>query len=423
LRRVAWGPLALAAAALGAGCGEQLESGTACPLLCPEQNVVVQDTVIEPVVLDTSIAGYPLRGTENRLLLAARGDTFETRVVIRFDSTYNFFRTISGDSQVTHIDSPYVKLRIDRARSLIPGSFTLEVFDVDTIVGDSLAAQEDTSTALEVSLFKPERLIGTVTLDSSAFRDSIRVLLDSATVERKILERERLRLGLRVRASASVVLYFYSKESEDSPVLRYDPSPDTAVKPLTVFPMSKTPRSQPVVASDLADYVHVVVAPPDPPWPLLGVGGARGRRILLRFDIPARIVDSSNVLRATLLLSQVPLRDLDDTGRVVLYPHLVTAGPQVQDPGRVAYLITAAGSGFDSLVVAPQDSGVRAFEIVNALRAWGLSGASTQRALVLRATLEGLDHRRVAFYSREAPPELRPRLRISYSLVQRFGIP
>lgn len=423
MRRVAWGPLLVAVAALAAACGEQLESGTACPLLCPSQNVVVQDTVIEPLVYDTSISGYPLRGTENRLLLAARGDTFETRVVIRFDSTFNFYRTISGDSQVTHIDSPYVKLRIDRARSLIPGSFTLEVFDVDTVVGDSLAAEEDTSTALELALFKSERLLATVTFDTSDFRDSIRVLLDSATVERKIVERERLRLGFRVSAPGSVVLYFYSRETEDSPVLRYDPSPDTAIKALTVFPMSKTPRSQPVVASDLADYAHIVHAPPDPPWPLLGVGGATGRRILMRFDIPSHIVDSSNVLRATLLLTQFPLRDVDDSAGVVLYPHFVTAGPEVVDPGRLAYLISAAGSGFDSVVVAARDSGVRAFEVVNALRAWGLSGSRSQRALVLRASLEGLDHRRVAFYSREAPAGLRPRLRISYSLVQRFGIP
>jgi hypothetical protein len=70
--------LALAASGLAAACSERIEGGAACPILCPQQNVTVLDTVFDAIALDTSITGYPAFGTEPTLVLAARGDTLDT---------------------------------------------------------------------------------------------------------------------------------------------------------------------------------------------------------------------------------------------------------------------------------------------------------------------------------------------------------
>jgi hypothetical protein len=146
--------------------------------------------------------------------------------------------------------------------------------------------------------------------------------------------------------------------------------------------------------------------------------------VLIRFNIPSRILDSSNVLRATLELTQLPVQSVQDTMKLTLYPLVVTAGTNITDPGRSAFLTNAPGAGFDSVQMAPGDSGVKEIEIVNALRAWSLSVSSrAQRGIVIRAGPESVDPRFVTFFSSSAAPELRPRLRVSYSPVRSFGIP
>jgi hypothetical protein len=412
-----------AVAALGA-CSEDIEGGAACPVLCAQQNVAVFDTLLEPVVLDTSIAGYPLHGTESVLLLASRGDTLDTRPVVRFDSLFRFFNVAGVDSQIEHIDSVYVKLRIDKVRSKVTAPVTIDVFDVDTIVGDTILARQDTSTAVERTLFRSDRLIGTATLDTNEVGDSIFINLDSAAVEAKVVNQQRLRLGFRITSTQRAELHVVSLEGGDPPLVRYDPSADTAIKHLTVVPRSGTPQAQPVIASDLADYVHVFRAPAAPGGPVLALGGLPGRRVLMRFEIPSHIIDSSNVLRATLFLTQSPVRGIDDSVAFTVFPQLVTAGQEVTDVGRAMILLNPPGTGFDSVSIVPRDSGLRVIEIVNALRAWSLPvAARAQRALVLRAALEGSDPRMAAYFSREAPAGLRPSLRVSYSPVRNFGIP
>src|SRR4030095_16566559 len=141
---------------------EDYEGGAACPALCPEQNVVVLDTTFDPVTLDTTVFPFPTTGTETELLLARRGDTVDTRPVIRFDSLPKYYNSgaTNGDTVIKVVDSAYVKLRINRTASLFKQPVTIEVFDVDTTTGDSATAANDTSTALEKQLFRPDRRVG-----------------------------------------------------------------------------------------------------------------------------------------------------------------------------------------------------------------------------------------------------------------------
>lgn len=387
--------------------------------------MTVFDTVIEPIVLDTSVGGFPTLGTETALLLASIGDTLETRPVVRFDSLTMFYAGNEPDTTVEVIDSQYVKLAVNRAFTRVSAPVTIDVFDVDTIIGDSATAANDTSVSAERFLFRADRRIGTVTLDTNEIGDSIKVPLDSAALIAKIKNQQRLRLGFRISSSAPAALLFAAQEGGNPPVVRYDPAPDdTAIKAITVLPRSKTPAAHVVLASDRTDYVHVFAAPSAPPGPYLSVGSLPAQRIFFRFAIPPRILDSSNVLRATLLLTQAPAPSVAPDSAFTIFPLLVTAGVQVTDPARSAFLVNPARTGFDSIRVAPSDSGVVEIEIVNALRAWGVIGATTaQRALVLASNLESIGGAQALFFSSEAAAGLRPRLRVSYSPVRNFGIP
>lgn len=425
MRRPGWlAPVMLLAAGLAGACTEDYEGGVACPVLCPEQNVVVFDTTFDPVAFDTTVTDFPPHGTQTELFLAYRADSLDVRPVVRFDSLPIYFNSGGTDTVIQYVDSAYVRFRVNRSASLVTAPVTIEVFDVDTVVGDSATAANDTSTARERELFRPDRLIGSITLDTAAIKDSIRIPIDSAPLLAKILNQQRLRLGFRVVSSELVQLRLIAYEGGDPPVLRFLPHPDTAFNEVTVASRSAVPRSQFTIAADLSDYVHVLRFPPMPDGSHLTVGGLPGNRPFIRFNIPSRIIDSSNVLRATLILTQFPVKSVSDTSKLTVFPLLVTAGKQVTDVARSAFLTNPPGIGFDSLQFTPRDTGRKEIEIVNALRGWSVPIArESQRALVLRAGPEGVDPRFVSFFSSRAAAPLRPQLRVSYSPVRTFGIP
>jgi hypothetical protein len=61
---------------------------------------------------------------------------------------------------------------------------------------------------------------------------------------------------------------------------------------------------------------------------------------------------------------------------------------------------------------------------VGALREWKAVGTTTlQRAIVLRSSTEGASAPAALFYSTDADPSQRPRLRLTYIDQVQFGVP
>lgn len=408
--------------ALGSGiaaCGEDLDNGAACPALCPGQNVSVLDTTFDAVSLDSTVLGIPSLGAELTLYLASRGDTLDARAVIRFDSLTRRFTKGTADSAITAIDSAYIMLQVNATGTKVKAPVRIDVYDVDTTAAD-------TSVAAVKTLFRSDRLIGGTTLDTNQVKDSIKVYLLNAPLLAKITGGKGLRVGLRATSAAAVELNVGSLDGGQVSVLRYDPAPaDTAIKAVTVIPLSSTPVGQPQLQTDLTDYSVIFAAPPPPGVGLLSLGGLPSRRAYLRFDVPSRILDSSTVLRATLILRQSPVRAIDPRDSVLIVPHLVVAGEEVTDVARSAVLLSVFA--LDSVRAAPGDSGIKEIEVAAALRQWSLAATTSfkqQRAIVLRSSRESVSPFEAQFFSVEAAiPELRPRLRVSYALRTSFGIP
>lgn len=417
---------ALSLAAAVGGCGEKLEAGSACPLLCPQPDIQPRDTLVEGVVVDSTIAGFPPIGQESDLLLAARGDTLDTRVIFRFDSLPKTYAhpSATADTIVNHVDSATLRIVLDTATLAgVPGlpttPVTVELYDVDS--------PADTVAADLLPLFSPDRLLGSKTFaPESLAKDTLLLPVAPAAVLSKIVTGSRLRIGLRLVSSASTQLRVYSSSSSvGGAVLRFKPASDTAV---AVALLSKTPSDTSLTSfrTGLEDYVITAKAPAPPPPNTIMVGGFPARRTYLRFELPSHIVDSSNVVRASLTLTQYPMPGTPSAGdSLAVYPFALTAGTVITDVARLMQLASVNLSlASDSIRVLPSDSGQKRLELVNLVKIWRTTNpATTQRALILVVGEEGLNPAEAVFFSSEAPANLRPQLELTYVPKITLGLP
>lgn len=414
-------------ASLGlAACGERLEGGAACPVLCSGQRLALRDTIIQGVVLDTTLANFPPRGSAFYLLLANSGDSVESRYVVRFDTTLpSRYFTGTDTVPITAIDSAYIRISLQPANSQSTGPVTFEAYDVD-------AESEDSAAAALAPLFRADRFLGAVTIDSADLKDTVRIPLDNAKILNKAVDRGRLRVGIRVRSGAPVELAVFSANSSSFPRIGFDPAPaDTAVKPVTVNPSSTTPVGDPRFAADFTDF-RIPVGGSPLPENVFGVGGPRGRRVYVRFSLPAYITDSTAIIRATLILRQRPAPTYGFTDSIRVQSVAVVASKEVTDLSRAAFLTDTLTSielpptryGLPSLLIPSSGDAERRFDIVNIVQFWRSTSADrVPPALVLRNANETTSIHEAHFYSIEASPELRPRLLITYQPRREFGIP
>jgi hypothetical protein len=421
-----WLLLALPLAAAVGACSEDLETGGSCPLLCPGQDLVIIDTLIEPAyVFDTTLVGYPIQGLEFPLLLASRPDTLDVRVVIRFDTLTRLYLPPGGDSlePITRVDSAFLTIRIWNGGIPTP-DFIIDAFDVfDPSVADS------TPTGL-LPRFEPSRFIGSFVSDSS-FADSsrIRIPIDSAYLRALIADPDRrLHVGLQIRGRGSVQMkvtpYF---PNGDGPALAYNISSDSAVPRVQgLQPFSSTPATPAFVAGDFVDFSIVAQAPSVLVPETFAVGGLPGARAYVRFDLPLWLTDSVGVLRAQLELVQHPVTGASATDTVRLLTHLVLAGSTVTDLTRAATLLAPAGVLTNTLALVPSDSGIQRLEMNGLVRQWSSVDGDRRipSAIVFRTDSEGASPAALRFFgSAASDSSLRPRLRVSFTPSKTFGRP
>jgi hypothetical protein len=406
--------------ALASACTERLEGGGACPVLCPQQQQVFRDTVLEAVAFDTTLGPFPVLGVAGGALLASRGDTVETHVIVRFDALPDFFNPdgVPVTEEITAIDSSRLRFFVDTASTRFTGPFTVEVFDVDTTEADSVAS-------VVRSLFRPDRKIAEVRLGDLPVPDSLTIALPDSFVLARILQRTRLRVGLRIAGQGQLRLGALAG-GQPAPRLTFDPASDTTYLPLDVTPSTSFQGAELDDVLRLAYTVYTLTVRGTPPVPadMIAAGGWPSQRAYLRFDVPRAILDSSTVVRAELVLTQVPGAGTDPTRPVGLQPMVGISSNLIRDPYFASALaVNGLIAGVDSIVVMPQDSGPRVLNLVNLVRGWSSFSSDVTRFIALRASGEGAVAQEVRFHGRKAPAELRPRLRITYMPRTEFSLP
>lgn len=406
--------VAITVAVGAAACTESIEGGgAACPLLCPSVPNSFRDTIIEAVVLDTTISGFPTLGLSPSLLLASRGDTIETRGVIRFDVLpTSFTPNNSGETAtITTVDSTFLRIVIDSTGAKGRSQVVLEAYDVDT-------TETNPSAATVMSLFRADRLIGSLPLTTVAARDTIRIPISNAVLQQKLAAHARLRIGLRISGATSAQLRIVAFSAGlASPLLSFDPSTDTSyiargISPSTTF---GGVTGEELLAASVS--MLLVKGTPDAGAQTLSVGGLPGRRSYLRFNIPSAILDSSTIVRADLLLTQRGYASADPRDTIAVVPLIGVSSSLVTDLRRAMELAAPGlftNPPLDSLLLVPSDSGVRSVDVLGVVRTWAALPANVYRALVLRSSHEGSEPGEARFYSIEAPAGLRPRMRVTY---------
>lgn len=423
LRTIVASLAAMGAIAL-AGCTEKLDGSAGCPITCNEQSAVIQTVTLDAIARDTSVLGGLGKGTETLMLLANRGDTLDTRVIIRFDTlpqTQVTSATDGSEVPITEVDSAALLVTVDSAAAALTVPATISVYDVD-----SPGAVDDTSATALAALFTPARLITQATYAAGAFVDTLRIPLPNSFILAKAQAKARLRLGLRVSASVSVSARVRAVESGIPSGLRFRTSADTAVAPKLLSPHSATPTTNVSIANNLSDFTIVVRGTPPPPAGLLTVGGLPGTRAYFLFNIPPSIIDSSLVVRATLLLTQAASNSPDPADTMLVQPYIILAGAAVSDPLKASQIVASQSLvAFNRLKTLPGQSGVREVEVAPAFRVWPAQNETDlPRAIVLQSSQEDYSPQQVLFYSTAAAdPTLRPKLRISYTPRARIGVP
>ena len=409
----------LTASVVAAACTENLEGGAACPSLCPEQSEQFRDTVFEAVVLDSSLAGYPALGLGSNLLLANRPDTLVTRAIMRFDvlaTSYLPNGTAALDS-ITTVDSVFLKLPLDSTGRRGSTPVTLEAYDVDTTASDTVPA-------VLRSLFRPDRLIGSLTLTPSATGDTVRIPLSKAVLQAKIAAKSRLRVGLRLTGASGQLRLRAFTFGVSASTLQYDPASDTTYRPLVITAQTSLAGAPADVNLAYTTYALTDVGSPAAGANTLVVGGFPTARSYLRFNVPLRITDSSTIVRAELLLTQQPSRFGNASDSVAVFPMVPTTSADVSDLRRIVDL-AAEGTllGLEPTRFVPSDSGLKVLNVLPLARAWKSLATTVPRSLVLRVDLEGAQPAELRFFSRTAAPSLRPKLRITFLPKSEFVLP
>lgn len=446
--------LPFAAIVIVAACSERLDTSKNCPLLCADNTLVFKDTTLDVVTFDSAFSGFTGAGErwpapglatsngigflyETFVPVVSRGDSVDIRQIFRFDTLP---RTLSSSdtTTITAVTNSKLLLVLDTSRTTIPATgTTVSLYDID----DQTVSDDTTATILGAR-FTADRLLASRTFTrTEAFADTIAEFGSAVTVRafavtipdsvmlRYITGPHRLRIGVRITSPASAAIRFVAPSVNSNglvPRLTYDPSPDTAIKAWAVstqYNGSVTEpsrfRSQSLVLRDRTTLQNDGS---------LEVGGLVGVRSLLKVKVPRSFLDTITIVRASLDLTQRPLRTVPGAGDGVRVRARVTiAGPALgTDPRRQVEFLdpTIEGVLLPSLNIVPRDSGVRSFDVGAALRLWITQDSTLSTGFVLYSEGEVFQEQRPAFFSsRAADRTLRPKLRISYVTRREGAIP
>lgn len=291
--------MALGAVTLAlAGCQEKLSAPGDCPGICPGDQSVVFDTLITPVFGGDStygpgnVGGYVSPGEGSSLRVSnglAGADNF---AVVRFVARPDVV-TLNGTDYPYTIDSVLVGVTLLRRDPAATG-LNLEIYRLS-----SPATVDSTRTFTQVqSDFAPANLLTVIPIPDTLQSGVLRKVFTGAelgTIAIPAADAGVLALGYRITAPAPTGIRIGSSSAGTAgPTFLTYYTPTTADTSLLHQP--PLPR---IVAYN--GFVSSVSAIPDSTT--ITVGGVPSSRALLRFSIPARIRDSSTIIRATLELT------------------------------------------------------------------------------------------------------------------------
>ena len=419
--RAAWLAATLGAAA--AACVDRATSPATCPEFCPSGAIDVVDAVLgTSITRDSAFRGYVFPYHAVAMTATDAPGAMDSRAILRTSALASGLVLNSGDTTTSPLvgaDSMKLTLTITR-RDTAAHNLTLKLYrlpitiDSTTTFADVQSAFADSLRAVNVDalLAKPGG-VDSATGDQAAIDTTTKFLkvtlkLDSLQAPYVPGDSGKLGIGVRVGADAPTSVTFCTRENACGAAVAW------FVKVDSIKGTDTTLIHKQLAAVTLFD--NFVFDPPNPPLDsTLAVGGAPSARSILRVTLPRAIRDSSQIIRATLILvPAVPVKGAPSDSFVV-EAHTVLA-----DFGAKSPLVLDATRTDTTFVRVGATDTVR-IEVTNLLQFW-TSDSTRPEVMMLRSQEEGGHAGEIRFYP-SAAAAYRPALRITYARRFPFGMP
>ena len=280
-------------------CEESFTAPGSCPEFCPAAEIQMIDSLFTGVIeRDTSFQGY-VPAHEAIAMQVLGGGAQQSRALIRF-------RPFGATSPVTTTESGPVVERDSFQLDVLVSQRSAGISDTSVAIYRIPVAVDSTSTFADLEPFFHDSLIigflplpdsasGDSALADSVFSDTSSVVFPADAFPTFEDDERQITIGLAVRSSTPEFVTVSSFQGlSGAGVTRYAKadSADGLLVEVTDFR---------VVEFDT--FVHTDIAPPQAAT--LSIGGVPSARSFLRLNLPSFILDSSDVLRASLLLVPV----------------------------------------------------------------------------------------------------------------------
>lgn len=378
-------------------CEQSISAPGACPAFCPPNTIAIQDTILfDTVERDSAYQGYVQPYEAVRMPMASGGQ-LESRGIARFlpFASEIFVGGETGEFRpVVQTDSFRLTLQLrDRSENVTGIALRMHRLPATIDSGVTFADLDP--------YFADSTLIGTLAVPDGVFVDTIttRVPVNAfPTLEEDGLQAA---IGFAVQAPQPAFVAVGTMDIQLSPVLARFVQVDSANGELSARVDSR--------GAAFDSYRQT----PSPPLDetTLAVGSAPSIRSLLRFNVPPRILDSSDVVGATLIL--VPVQPAigapADSVRLVANSLGADFGP------KSPVLPTTSASADTLLPGTPIPVGSTdsvSLDITNIIAEWQ-TNRGQPRSIMLRLFLEGSVLGEFRFGSSRRP-DARPVLRITF---------
>jgi len=423
--RVAW--LAATLGAGGAACVDRATSPGTCPGFCPSGAIDVVDAVLgTSVTRDSAFRGYVFPYQAMAMTAADVPGVVDSRAILRTSALVSGLALNTGDTTTSPLvgaDSLKLTLTITR-RDTAAHNLTLKLYrlpptiDSTTTSADLQSAFADSLRAVNVDalLAKPGG-VDSATGDQAAIDTTSKFL--KVTLKLDSLQAPpsgdlyvpgdsgKLGIGVGVGADAPTSVAFCTRENACGASVAW------FVKFDSIKGTDTTLIHKQLAAVTLFD--SYVFDPPNPPLDsTLAVGGAPSARSILRVTLPRAIRDSSQIIRATLILVPAAPARGARADSFVVEAHTVLA-----DFGAKSPLVLDATRTDTTMIRVDKKDTVR-IEVTNLLQFW-VADSTRPEVLMLRSQGEGGQPGEIRFYPSAAA--YRPALRITYARRFPFGEP
>lgn len=415
-RRFAWLSLGAALAA----CTQDVTAPGRCPEFCPSGSLTIIDTVLATSISkDSAFRGFVRPQEAGAMAVADLPGVVDSRAIFRtvgFPTRMAIATNDTTTGAVLSADSAKLTVTIAH-RDTAAHNLTLWFYRLPLTI-DSTTTFEDLKVFFAESLrtvnvdsllARPGRkdtLTGdSVVVDSVQHVLTLTVKLHTSQARYAPADTGQLGFGVRVSADVFASIALGSSEAGVGPYIRWFVTVDSLGTPVH--------RTEPLRLTSFDSFVFD--PPPAPLNSALAVGGVPSARSILRVALPRVIRDSSQIVRATLILvpSLAPRGVPADS--FILAAHAVQAdfgakSPLALDSARTVAMWIRIGTA-DTVRV----------EVTRLLRFWA-ADTLAPTTMVLRQAPEGVELAEIRFHS-SADAAFRPALRVTYVPRFPFGVP